>query len=162
MRVNSVLERLGPEFEMVPLDVFLTMAGQRPAFQERLPDKTNAQLTTSESEEEEGAGGRRQEAEIRSHVNLEFHRHTIALGKVLLSPHLRLHGKDIRRRFAIRKEGRFPRRGADAHGHRYRSPSAAPSAGRCPDLLRPGRGQGDKMPSSRSLVEPQSGPYVHP
>jgi hypothetical protein len=34
-RVKGILDKLGPEFEVVPLDVFLTMAGQEPTFQER-------------------------------------------------------------------------------------------------------------------------------
>ncbi len=35
-RVKGILDRLGPEFEVVPLDVFLTMAGESPTFEERL------------------------------------------------------------------------------------------------------------------------------
>gem|GEM_PF-130487 len=34
-RVKGILDRLGPEFEVVPLDVFLTMAGAQPTFEER-------------------------------------------------------------------------------------------------------------------------------
>ena len=34
-RVKGILDRLGGEFEVVPLDVFLTMAGTEPTFQER-------------------------------------------------------------------------------------------------------------------------------
>lgn len=34
-RVKSILDRLGPEFELVPLDIFLKMAGHKPTFQER-------------------------------------------------------------------------------------------------------------------------------
>ena len=34
-RVKGILDRLGPEFEVVPLDVFLTMAGKQPTFEER-------------------------------------------------------------------------------------------------------------------------------
>lgn len=34
-RVKGILDKLGPEFEVVPLDVFLTMAGREPTFQER-------------------------------------------------------------------------------------------------------------------------------
>jgi hypothetical protein len=34
-RVKGILDKLGPEFEVVPLDVFLTMAGQEPTFQDR-------------------------------------------------------------------------------------------------------------------------------
>ncbi len=35
-RVKSILDKLGSEFELVPLDIFLTMAGNQPTFQERL------------------------------------------------------------------------------------------------------------------------------
>jgi hypothetical protein len=34
-RVKSILDRLGPEFEVVPLDIFLKMAGEQPTFVER-------------------------------------------------------------------------------------------------------------------------------
>ena len=34
-RVKGILDRLGPEFEVVPLDVFLVMAGENPTFEER-------------------------------------------------------------------------------------------------------------------------------
>jgi hypothetical protein len=34
-RVKSICDRLGSAFEVVPLDVFLTMAGERPTFKER-------------------------------------------------------------------------------------------------------------------------------
>jgi hypothetical protein len=34
-RVKSILDRLGPEFEDVPLDVFMKLAGQEPTFKER-------------------------------------------------------------------------------------------------------------------------------
>jgi hypothetical protein len=34
-RVKGILSKLGSEFELVPLDIFLTMAGQEPTFQER-------------------------------------------------------------------------------------------------------------------------------
>jgi hypothetical protein len=34
-RVKGILDKLGPEFEVVPLDVFLTMAGTEPTFEER-------------------------------------------------------------------------------------------------------------------------------
>ncbi|HUF09831.1 MAG TPA: hypothetical protein VMO47_10950 [Rhodothermales bacterium] len=37
-RVKAILDRLGPEFEVVPLDVFLTMAGRKPTFEERFLD----------------------------------------------------------------------------------------------------------------------------
>jgi hypothetical protein len=35
-RVKGILEKLGPEFEVVPLDVFLTMAGTQPTFEKRV------------------------------------------------------------------------------------------------------------------------------
>ncbi len=38
-RVKGILDKLGPEFEVVPLDVFLTMAGTKPTFQERFLKK---------------------------------------------------------------------------------------------------------------------------
>lgn len=34
-RVKSICDRLGPEFEVVPLDLFLTLAGEQPTFKER-------------------------------------------------------------------------------------------------------------------------------
>lgn len=34
-RVKSILDRLGPDFEVVPMDVFMKLAGQNPTFQER-------------------------------------------------------------------------------------------------------------------------------
>jgi hypothetical protein len=34
-RVKSILDRLGPEFEVVPLDILLKMAGEQPTFVER-------------------------------------------------------------------------------------------------------------------------------
>jgi len=34
-RVKGILDKLGPEFEVVPLDVFLAMAGKDPTFKER-------------------------------------------------------------------------------------------------------------------------------
>jgi hypothetical protein len=34
-RVKGILDRLGPEFEVIPLDVFLSMAGEKPTFEER-------------------------------------------------------------------------------------------------------------------------------
>jgi hypothetical protein len=37
-RVKGILDKLGTEFEVVPLDVFLTMAGTEPTFQERFKD----------------------------------------------------------------------------------------------------------------------------
>jgi hypothetical protein len=39
-RVKSICDRLGPEFEVVPLDRFLVMAGERPTFKERYLNKT--------------------------------------------------------------------------------------------------------------------------
>jgi hypothetical protein len=38
-RVKGILDKLGPDFEVVPLDVFLTMAGSQPTFEERLLKK---------------------------------------------------------------------------------------------------------------------------
>jgi hypothetical protein len=38
-RVRGILDRLGPEFEVVPLDLFLTMAGTQPTFEERMLKK---------------------------------------------------------------------------------------------------------------------------
>lgn len=38
-RVKGILDKLGPEYEVVPLDVFLTMAGQSPTFQERFLER---------------------------------------------------------------------------------------------------------------------------
>ena len=35
-RVKSILDQLGPEFEVVPLDVFLNMAGNQPTFEKRV------------------------------------------------------------------------------------------------------------------------------
>ena len=37
-RVKAILDRLGSEFEVVPLDIFLHMAGKRPTYQERFLD----------------------------------------------------------------------------------------------------------------------------
>jgi len=38
-RVKEILDKLGPDFEVLPLDVFLTMAGTHPTFEQRiLPD----------------------------------------------------------------------------------------------------------------------------
>ena len=37
-RVKSILGRLGPDFEVVPLDIFLKMAGEEPTFAERYRD----------------------------------------------------------------------------------------------------------------------------
>jgi hypothetical protein len=34
-RVKSILDRLGPEFQVVPMDVFMKLAGQDPTFEER-------------------------------------------------------------------------------------------------------------------------------
>ena len=39
MRVKSIIDKLGPEFELVPLDVFIRMAGEVPTFQERFLKK---------------------------------------------------------------------------------------------------------------------------
>lgn len=38
-RVKGILDKLGPEFQVVPLDVFLTMAGSEPTFLERFLSK---------------------------------------------------------------------------------------------------------------------------
>jgi hypothetical protein len=38
-RVKGILDRLGPEFELVPLDVFLKMAGKNPTFKEKLLER---------------------------------------------------------------------------------------------------------------------------
>jgi hypothetical protein len=38
-RVKAILDQLGPGFEHVPLDVFLTMAGQKPTFEERFLER---------------------------------------------------------------------------------------------------------------------------
>jgi hypothetical protein len=38
-RVKGILDKLGPGFEVVPLDVFLTMAGKNPTFEEKLLKK---------------------------------------------------------------------------------------------------------------------------
>lgn len=38
-RVKSILDKLGQEFELVPLDIFLKMAGNKPTFQERFLKK---------------------------------------------------------------------------------------------------------------------------
>lgn len=38
-RVKAILDELGPEFEVVPLDVFLTMAGREPTFEERFLER---------------------------------------------------------------------------------------------------------------------------
>lgn len=34
-RVKGILDKLGSDFELVPLDLFLTMAGEEPTFKER-------------------------------------------------------------------------------------------------------------------------------
>ncbi len=38
-RVKNILDKLGPEFEVVPLDIFLAMAGAQPTFQEKLLER---------------------------------------------------------------------------------------------------------------------------
>ncbi len=38
-RVKGILDKLGPDFEVVPLDVFLKMAGTTPTFKERFLDR---------------------------------------------------------------------------------------------------------------------------
>ena len=38
-RVKRVLDELGPDFELVPLDIFMKMAGEQPTFKTRyLPE----------------------------------------------------------------------------------------------------------------------------
>jgi hypothetical protein len=39
-RVKGILSKLGPDFEVVPLDVFLTLAGKAPTFEERFLERT--------------------------------------------------------------------------------------------------------------------------
>jgi len=38
-RVKSILDKLGPDFKLVPLDIFLKMAGHEPTFQEKFLEK---------------------------------------------------------------------------------------------------------------------------
>jgi len=38
-RVKGVLDHLGPQFEQLPLDIFLKMAGEQPTFKERFRDE---------------------------------------------------------------------------------------------------------------------------
>jgi hypothetical protein len=38
-RVKDILDKVGPDFEVVPLDVFLTMAGKKPTFKERFLER---------------------------------------------------------------------------------------------------------------------------
>jgi hypothetical protein len=38
-RVKSIIDKLGPGFELVPLDIFIKMAGEAPTFQERFLKK---------------------------------------------------------------------------------------------------------------------------
>ncbi len=38
-RVKGILDKLGPEFEVVPLDIFLKMAGNKPTFKERFLER---------------------------------------------------------------------------------------------------------------------------
>jgi hypothetical protein len=40
VRVKSISDKLGPEFEIVPLDIFLKMAGENPTFKERYMDES--------------------------------------------------------------------------------------------------------------------------
>jgi hypothetical protein len=40
-RVKRILDRLGPEFELVPLDIFLKIAGDRPTFKTRYLDSVS-------------------------------------------------------------------------------------------------------------------------
>jgi len=39
VRVKGILDRLGPEFEVIPLDIFMTMAGQNQTYKERFLQK---------------------------------------------------------------------------------------------------------------------------
>jgi len=39
VRVKSILDKVGPDVEVVPLDIFLKMAGQEPTFKERFKEK---------------------------------------------------------------------------------------------------------------------------
>jgi hypothetical protein len=41
-RVKRIIEKLGPDFELVPLDVFIKMAGEAPTFQERFLKKDHS------------------------------------------------------------------------------------------------------------------------
>jgi hypothetical protein len=38
-RVKAILDRLGSEFEVLPLDIFLKLAGQQPTFEERFLER---------------------------------------------------------------------------------------------------------------------------
>ncbi|MFH0991447.1 MAG: GxGYxYP domain-containing protein [bacterium] len=38
-RMKAIMDKLGPEFEVVPLDVFLTLAGKEPTYKERFLEK---------------------------------------------------------------------------------------------------------------------------
>jgi len=38
-RVKSILDQLGPEFKVVPLDVFMKMAGEKPTFENRMLER---------------------------------------------------------------------------------------------------------------------------
>jgi hypothetical protein len=38
-RVKSIADKLGPDFEIIPLDIYLKMAGENPTFKERYMDK---------------------------------------------------------------------------------------------------------------------------
>ena len=37
-RVKSICDRLGPDFKIVPLDLFLKLAGEKPTFKEKYMD----------------------------------------------------------------------------------------------------------------------------
>ena len=39
-RVKGILDKLGPAFEVVPLDIFLKLAGEAPTYQERFLERT--------------------------------------------------------------------------------------------------------------------------
>lgn len=42
VRVKSILDKIGPDVEVLPLDIFLKMAGQAPTFKERYKEKDRA------------------------------------------------------------------------------------------------------------------------
>ncbi|MGE5315359.1 MAG: GxGYxYP domain-containing protein [Acidobacteriota bacterium] len=43
VRVKGILDKLGPDFEVVPLDIFLKMAGSQPTFKERFKEVDRGQ-----------------------------------------------------------------------------------------------------------------------
>ena len=38
-RVKTILDGLGPEFELLPLDIFMKMAGEKPTYEERFLER---------------------------------------------------------------------------------------------------------------------------